>query len=119
MELGDKLREKGAKQKEPLETLTPHPNPNPLSPSPSPQPHHPQPSPLTAHRSPLTFHPNQEAMEAGGTVRLVRTISQTADTTVKANVELVRHPTHQVPTPTPNRHRHPNPNVTPCIRRAT
>jgi len=52
MELGNKLREKGAKQK--------------------------------------------EAMEAGGTVRLVRTISQTADTTVKANVELVRHPTHQM-----------------------
>jgi len=51
-ELGDRLREKGAKQKEILET--------------------------------------------GNTVRLVRSISQTADTTVKANVELVRHPTHQM-----------------------
>mmetsp|Transcript_13909 Transcript_13909/g.28207 ORF Transcript_13909/g.28207 Transcript_13909/m.28207 type:complete len:240 (+) Transcript_13909:16-735(+) len=51
-ELGDRLREKGAKQK--------------------------------------------EALEAGSTVNLVRRISQTADTTVKANVDLVRQPTHQM-----------------------
>ena len=51
-ELGDKLREKGAKQK--------------------------------------------ETLEAGNAVNLVRRISQTADTTVKANVELVRNPTHNM-----------------------
>ena len=38
----------------------------------------------------------KEAIESGGAVGLVRSISTTADTTVKANVDIVRRPTQQV-----------------------
>ena len=38
----------------------------------------------------------KEALETGGTVRLVRTFSQQADASVKENVELIRKPSHQL-----------------------